>query len=144
MNRVTGVYVRVSTADQRHDSQLRDLKSYCQQRGWTDVELYRETASGGKATRPQLDRLMKNIRAGKIRRVVVAVAEFERSLIRERVNAGLSAAKARGVRLGRPATLHKRAKAVRALQQRGLGVRAIGRKLRMPASSVSVLLRAAR
>ena len=36
--------------------------------------------------------------------VLMAVAEFEREIIRERVNAGLAAAKARGVRLGRPAT----------------------------------------
>ena len=35
----------------------------------------------------------------------MAVAEFERSLIRERFNAGLRAAKGRGVRLGRPLTL---------------------------------------
>jgi len=35
----------------------------------------------------------------------MAAAEFERSLIRERFNAGLRAAKGRGVRLGRPLTL---------------------------------------
>ena len=35
----------------------------------------------------------------------MGVAEFERSLIRERVDAGLRAAKGRGVRLGRPLTL---------------------------------------
>jgi putative DNA-invertase from lambdoid prophage Rac len=37
--------------------------------------------------------------------VLMAVAEFERSIIQERVNAGLKAAKARGVRLGRKPTL---------------------------------------
>ena len=37
--------------------------------------------------------------------VLMAVAEFERSIIQERVAAGLRAAKARGVRLGRKATL---------------------------------------
>ena len=35
--------------------------------------------------------------------VLMAVAEFERSLIRERTMAGLTAARARGSRLGRPA-----------------------------------------
>ena len=34
--------------------------------------------------------------------VLAAVAEFERALIIERVNAGLAAAKSRGVKLGRP------------------------------------------
>ena len=35
--------------------------------------------------------------------VLAAVAQFEREIITERVNAGIAAAKARGVRLGRPA-----------------------------------------
>ena len=35
----------------------------------------------------------------------MAVAKGKRSLIRERVDAGLRAAKGRGVRLGRPLTL---------------------------------------
>jgi DNA invertase Pin-like site-specific DNA recombinase len=34
--------------------------------------------------------------------VLCAVAEFDREVIRERVNAGLAVAKAKGVRLGRP------------------------------------------
>jgi DNA invertase Pin-like site-specific DNA recombinase len=34
--------------------------------------------------------------------VISAIAEFERDLIKERTNAGLKAAKMRGVRLGRP------------------------------------------
>lgn len=36
--------------------------------------------------------------------ILSTLAEYERSLIRERVTAGLAAAKARNVRLGRPAT----------------------------------------
>jgi DNA invertase Pin-like site-specific DNA recombinase len=42
--------------------------------------------------------------------VLMAVAEFERSLIRERVNAGLKAAKSRGQVLGRPVTVGQAAK----------------------------------
>jgi DNA invertase Pin-like site-specific DNA recombinase len=45
----------------------------------------------------------------------MAVAEFERELIRERVNVGLAAARAKGVILGRPATLHNHREAVAAL-----------------------------
>ena len=34
--------------------------------------------------------------------ILIAVAEFERDIIRERTKAGLAAARARGIRLGRP------------------------------------------
>lgn len=39
--------------------------------------------------------------------ILMAVAEFEREIIRERVNSGLRAARARGARFGRPSTLQK-------------------------------------
>jgi len=64
--------------------------------------------------------------------VLMAVAEFEREIIRERVNAGLAAARARGVKLGRRATHNRTPAEVKTLQSRGLGVRAIARELRMP------------
>jgi DNA invertase Pin-like site-specific DNA recombinase len=191
MDKKTALYIRVSTQDQRHDSQLRELKETCRVRRWNQVVHYVEKESGAKASRPQLNKLMTDMRAGKVARVVaykldrlgrslthlalmldemnrlrvplicasqgidtsdenpagklqlgvlMAVAEFERSLIRERVNAGLAAARARGVRLGRPRTLDGRAKEVRALMRRGLGVRAIARELKMPASSVQAVL----
>jgi DNA invertase Pin-like site-specific DNA recombinase len=74
--------------------------------------------------------------------VLMAVAQFEREIIRERVNAGLAAARARGVKLGRRAT-HKWTPAdVKALKARGLGVRAIARELQIAASSVWTMLRA--
>jgi DNA invertase Pin-like site-specific DNA recombinase len=68
--------------------------------------------------------------------VLMAVAEFERGIIKERVNAGLSAAKARGVQLGRPATIKGRAAEISKLKAQGLGIRAIGRALQMSPSSV--------
>jgi hypothetical protein len=61
--------------------------------------------------------------------VLKAVCEFERNLIRDRVNAGLAAARERGVKLGRPSKPHKRTAEVLALKAQGLGVRAIGRQL---------------
>ena len=68
--------------------------------------------------------------------VLMAVAEFERGIIRERVNAAMK----RGVKLGRPATLKAYSKAVGDLKNKGLGVRAIARELKMPPSSVSKVL----
>jgi len=59
----------------------------------------------------------------------MAVAEFEREIIRERVNAGLRAAKARGVRLGRPASNGVHGEAVRRLLAEGNGIGAIARYL---------------
>jgi DNA invertase Pin-like site-specific DNA recombinase len=73
--------------------------------------------------------------------VLMAVAEFEREIIRERVNAGIAAARARGVKLGRPAKHCWTTADVKALKTRGLGVRAISRELKMPVSSVSAMLR---
>ena len=71
--------------------------------------------------------------------VLMAVAEFERAIIRERVNAGLRAARARGVRLGRPATNGQHAEAVRRLRAEGKGIRAIARELGLPVASVHKL-----
>jgi DNA invertase Pin-like site-specific DNA recombinase len=59
-------------------------------------------------------------------------AEFERSMIQERVKAGLARARAEGVTLGRP-TLEDadpdRAAKVREMRNRGVGVRKIAREL---------------
>ena len=52
--------------------------------------------------------------------VIMAMAEFERSLIRERVRAGLAAARERGVRLGREPMLLKRVEEVKRLKRIGL------------------------
>lgn len=73
--------------------------------------------------------------------VLMAVAEFERGIIRERVNAGLRAAKARGVRLGRPASNGVHAEAVRRLRAEGKGIRAVARELGLPVASVHKLAR---
>jgi len=74
----------------------------------------------------------------------VALAEFERSIIQERVNAGLRAAKARGVTLGRKPTLGEHQQAVARLMAGGKGIRAIARELCLPVSSAAKLVRAAK
>jgi DNA invertase Pin-like site-specific DNA recombinase len=187
----TAVYMRVSTTDQRLDSQERELRNYCKMRGWKNTVIYSEKKTAAVSTRPALDRMVQDIRAGKIERLVcykldrvgrslthlalivdelaklnvplictsqgidtsndspcgkfqltvlMAVAEFERGIIRERVNAGLAAARERGVKLGRPGTLAARQGEVLSLKKKGLGVRAIARDLKMPVSSVHALL----
>jgi DNA invertase Pin-like site-specific DNA recombinase len=74
--------------------------------------------------------------------VLMAVAEFEREIIRERTNAGLAAARARGVKLGRRRSHSWTVDDLKRLKARGLGIRAIARELQMPPSSVSAMLRA--
>ena len=71
--------------------------------------------------------------------ILMAVAEFEREIIRERVNAGLRAARARGKRLGRPATLQRHLERVRELRKSGMSISAVARELSLPYSSAHKL-----
>lgn len=50
-------------------------------------------------------------------------AEFERTMIRDRIKAGISRARAQGKRLGRPRTAPKNEKAIRAALKAGTGIR---------------------
>src|SRR6266436_7735299 len=72
--------------------------------------------------------------------ILMAVAEFEREIIRERVNSGLRAARARGATLGRPSTLRKYLPQVSTLLQAGMSVSAIARELRLAYSSAHKLV----
>jgi DNA invertase Pin-like site-specific DNA recombinase len=74
--------------------------------------------------------------------VLLAVAEFERDAIIERINAGLAAARDRGVKLGRPRTLDSRRADVARLMKRGLSGRKIANNLKIPAGSVFAVMRA--
>jgi DNA invertase Pin-like site-specific DNA recombinase len=185
------IYTRVSTDKQTHDSQLNELREYCQRRNWANVVEYADVISGAKFSRQGLDRLMTNVRRGKLDVVVcfkldrlgrslphlaqivgeftahrvalvcpsqgidtsgmnpasqlqlnilMAIAEFERSIIQERVAAGLKAAKAKGVRLGRPERLSRHQADVTALVAQGHGVRAIARLLGLPVASTAGLV----
>ncbi len=150
----TALYARISTSNsgQSPEMQLRELREYCERRGWTVAGEYVDTGiSGAKDRRPELDRLMAEAHRRKFDVVAVwkfdrfarsvshllraldtfrvlgvefvslsesldtatpagrmvftvlgAVAELERSLIAERVRAGLRNARAKGKRLGRP------------------------------------------
>src|SRR5713226_7822194 len=63
-------------------------------------------------------------------------AEFERGIIRERVNAGLARAKAKGTVLGRPSTAPAVEKRIRSLRAKGMGILKIGRTLGIGTSVV--------
>jgi DNA invertase Pin-like site-specific DNA recombinase len=76
--------------------------------------------------------------------VLAAVAEFERSVIVERINAGLAAARARGATLGRPRTLDRHLDAVAKLSRRGLSGRKIAEKLSIPVGSVFSVIKSIR
>jgi DNA invertase Pin-like site-specific DNA recombinase len=76
--------------------------------------------------------------------VLAAVAEFERSVIVERINAGLAAARERGTKLGRPRTLDGHISSVAKLSRRGLSGRKIAAKLNIPEGSVSAVLKRAK
>jgi DNA invertase Pin-like site-specific DNA recombinase len=73
--------------------------------------------------------------------VLAAVAEFERSVIVERINAGLAAARERGAKFGRPRTLDRHISAVAKLRRRGLSERKIAAELKIPAGSVSAIVK---
>ncbi len=148
------IYARVSTSNngQSPEMQLRELREYCERRGWQVAGEYVDAGvSGSKDSRPELNRLTADAHRRRFDAVVVwkfdrfarsvshllraldmfralgiefvslseqvdtstptgkmvftvlgAVAELERSLIAERVKAGLRNARAKGKKLGRP------------------------------------------
>ncbi len=66
-----------------------------------------------------------------------ALSEYERSLIRERVCAGLQVAKARGVKLGRPSKMNDGMKqAVVLLREKGMGIKQIAKELQIGIGTV--------
>lgn len=73
--------------------------------------------------------------------ILAAVAQFERELIVERVRAGVSAAKARGVTFGRPAKNQRHRERVIALVAEGLSTAEISRTLGLPYSSTFEMVR---
>jgi len=174
------IYARVSTAGngQSPEMQVRELREYCERRGWEIAGEYVDIGvSGAKDCRPELNRLMADAHkrrfeiicvwkfdrfarsvshllraletfkalgvefcsyseqldtgtpAGKmVFTVLGAVAELERSLIAERVRAGVRNARAKGKKLGRPRVTVD-ASQVAALRAQGASWPAIARSL---------------
>ena len=76
--------------------------------------------------------------------VLMAVAEFERTLIVERVRAGQAAARLKGVKFGRPATLNQHKETVMELLRNGWSCRRIASEKDIPLGSVFRLSRTLR
>lgn len=186
MKRVA-LYLRCSTDDQSVDLQRRDLLSYCERHlDWQVTEYVDTGQSGAKSSRPALDRLMSDVRRGKIdvvcvwrydrfgrslrhlvecfeefrsRRVefvsysegvdtstpqgelffhmAAAFAQFERSLIRQRVIAGQQTAKAKGKHIGRSSSVPTDTAAqIRQLRESGQSWRKIAALTGIPRETV--------
>ena len=69
-------------------------------------------------------------------------AEFEREMMRERINAGLARTRAKGTRLGRRPVAAEVEARIRALRADGLGMLKIGRTLKVGTSVVQRVLAA--
>lgn len=187
----TAIYARVSTHNgQDPEMQLRELREYCQRRGWEPAGEYIDAGiSGAKDSRPELNRLMADAHRRKFDAVVVwkfdrfarsvshllraletfrslgiefvslseqvdtstptgkmiftvlgAVAELERSLIAERVRAGLRNARAKGRRLGRPRSRLDATK-IASLRSQGASWRAVGAELGVSAATAHTAAR---
>jgi DNA invertase Pin-like site-specific DNA recombinase len=187
------IYCRVSTEDQNCDLQLSELREYAERRKWLVFAEYVDSGwSGAKASRPQLNKLMRDAsqhrfdtilvwkldRFGRsvlnfveqleklesygvgfmcisqsidtslssptsklLMHILAAVAEFERSMIMERVRAGMKAAKHRGVHCGRKSKIFDHDKALQ-MRQLGKTERQIARALRLGNGTVHRLLAA--
>lgn len=181
----TALYARVSTNNgQDPEMQLRELRDYCQRRGWEVAQEYVDAGiSGAKEKRPELDKLLADAHKRRFDAVVVwrfdrfarsvshllraletfrslgiefvslseqvdtstptgkmvftvlgAVAELERSLIAERVRAGLRNAKAKGRKLGRPRKALDASK-LTSMRSAGASWRAVGAALGVSGST---------
>ena len=70
MKRVA-LYMRVSSLDQKPETQLYDIQQLASQRGYQVVKQYTDRISGAKARRPALDELLADARRRKFDVVVV-------------------------------------------------------------------------
>ncbi len=70
-------------------------------------------------------------------------AEFERSMIQERVKAGLKRAVAQGKKLGRPRVSTSIERKVRTRRTKGMGIKAIARKLGIGTGTVQRIVKEA-
>ncbi len=70
MPKYTSLYVRVSSRQQDHASQLPDLERWAETHDGP-VKWHRDTFTGKTMDRPGMEKLLADIRAGKVERIVV-------------------------------------------------------------------------
>lgn len=70
MNKISAVYARVSSRDQSHASQLPDLERWAEAHAGA-VAWFRDTFTGKTLDRPAMTRLLSDLRAGRLERIVV-------------------------------------------------------------------------
>lgn len=184
-----GLYARVSTSDQQTlPMQMRAMREYAANRGWTVVLQLKEIGSGA-VERKLREKLMAAARRREIDVVLVwrldrwgrsladlvvtlkelseldvgfvslneavdlttptgramagllsVFAEFEHSILCERVRAGLAEARLNGKRLGRPRTAALKHTEVRKLFRTGVSKAEIARQLKIGRTSVRRIL----
>lgn len=181
------VYIRASTEHQSLDMQRVAIEAFLKESKISDAIFYEEIATGTNTRRPQFQRLLTDLRLGKISTIVTykldrlfrslrdlvitlkeleelkinfvsvqdridlttpsgrlmvhllgSFAEFEASIIRERVRCGLNAARAKGKRLGRPKIFDDRS--IFDLRGKGLSYREISNRLGVSKSLISKTL----
>ena len=105
---------------------LQDLVSFLQELHGAGVDLYLHQQA--------LDTTTPSGRA--MFQMMGVFAEFERSMISERVKAGLARTKAKGTKLGRPTVSTEREAQILELRSQGMGMLAIGKELGVGTSTV--------
>ena len=70
MAKHTAIYMRVSSRDQTHASQQPDLQRWAEAHGGT-VVWHKDTFTGKTMDRPGMEKLMDELRQGKVERIVV-------------------------------------------------------------------------
>lgn len=85
MKRV-GIYLRVSTTDQNTEIQIRDLKSYCELRGWLVCEVFEDKMTGTHINRPSFKLLIDKCRQRQFDIVLVWKLDRAFRSLRDTVN----------------------------------------------------------
>lgn len=65
------IYARVSKEDSTLDHQIKSCKIMCSQQNYMVADVYSDVVSGMKSRRPELGRLLSDMRTGKFNMVVV-------------------------------------------------------------------------
>jgi DNA invertase Pin-like site-specific DNA recombinase len=70
VEKISAIYCRVSSRDQSHASQLPELERWAEIHGGP-VAWFKDTFTGRSMNRPGMDRLVEQLRAGRLERIVV-------------------------------------------------------------------------